>query len=64
MITSANAVTDSINRGRGTLGKLTNDPKAYDQLNAAIANLQEMTRRINAGEGRNIVVGDSGFVVV
>ena len=37
--------------GQGTLGLLINDPAAYRRANAALANLQEMTRRINAGEG-------------
>ena len=41
----------SINRGNGTLGLLIKDPAVYNQANAALANLQEMTRRINAGEG-------------
>ena len=44
-------MTGGISEGRGTLGKLVNDPAAYDRLNASLANLQEMTRRINAGEG-------------
>ncbi len=30
---------------------LIKDPAAYRQANLALANLQEMTRRINAGEG-------------
>src|SRR5436190_1658707 len=34
-----------------TTGKLTNDPRAYDDLQKALANLQDMTARINAGEG-------------
>ncbi len=48
---SAQTVAGYLKNGQGTLGQLVTDPEAYRQLNAALTNLNETTRRINAGEG-------------
>ena len=42
---------ESAHRLTEAVGKLLRDPKAYQQFQAALTNLQETTRRINAGEG-------------
>ena len=44
-------MTRTIRQGRGTAGRLINDPKIANSLEASLRNLEEMTRRINAGEG-------------
>ena len=42
---------NNINQGRGTLGRLTNDPAAARALEGSLENLEAMTARIRAGEG-------------
>jgi phospholipid/cholesterol/gamma-HCH transport system substrate-binding protein len=49
--TSANAITDALNKGRGTIGKLLTDPAAANALQASLKNLETLTGRLNAGEG-------------
>ena len=44
-------MTDGINQGRGTLGRLMNDPAAAKSLEASLENLEAVTARIRAGEG-------------
>ena len=48
---TAGAMTRGIQEGRGTLGKLINDPKVANSLEASLKSVEEMTRRLNAGEG-------------
>src|ERR671928_93848 len=50
-VSSAEAVTRSINAGRGTLGRLTTNDAAARSLEQSLANLQEVTERIRNGEG-------------
>ena len=38
-------------QGRGTLGRLLSDPAAADKLEASLANIETVTRQLNAGEG-------------
>jgi phospholipid/cholesterol/gamma-HCH transport system substrate-binding protein len=44
-------ITDKINKGQGTIGRLINDDKAVEDLNQALASLREITDRIKNGEG-------------
>jgi len=46
-----NRIFDKIDRGVGTLGKAVNDPKAYEELEATLADLRQVMARINSGDG-------------
>ena len=48
---AASDVTRDHQQGKGTIGRLINDPKIANSLKASLKNIEEMTRRINAGEG-------------
>ncbi len=64
-LTNLQAITDKLNRGQGTLGKLINDPDLHDQLLAAvseikatagqaqefIANAQSILKQVKSGKG-------------
>ncbi|MBI5137432.1 MAG: MCE family protein [Nitrospirae bacterium] len=45
------AILARIDRGEGTLGKLVNDPNAYDDLQAALEDVRGMVAQVNKGEG-------------
>jgi phospholipid/cholesterol/gamma-HCH transport system substrate-binding protein len=45
-------ITAKINRGEGTLGRLVNDPKAYDGLTHSIANADSLIEAIKKDPGR------------
>ncbi len=44
-------ITDKINQGQGSIGRLINDDDAIINLNKTLASLMEITDRINKGEG-------------
>ena len=44
-------LTDAINTGQGSLGKLVHDPKMYNQAVTALASLQRVADQINGGHG-------------
>jgi phospholipid/cholesterol/gamma-HCH transport system substrate-binding protein len=44
-------LTEKINQGEGTLGRLINDPEIAENLNATLATLREISDRIDRGEG-------------
>jgi phospholipid/cholesterol/gamma-HCH transport system substrate-binding protein len=48
---SVRQMTDKINQGEGSLGRLVNDPQTVDNLNATLASLKDISERINRGEG-------------
>ena len=48
---SAERVASQIASGRGTLGRLTNDPRLYNELSASVQDLNAITTRIRSGEG-------------
>ena len=54
-------ITNKINQGEGTLGKLVTDDSLYVELKQTLANLQEITNKINQGEGTlgKLVTDDS-----
>jgi phospholipid/cholesterol/gamma-HCH transport system substrate-binding protein len=56
-IDNLNAITSEIRSGNGTLGKLINDPRAHDELLAAIAEI-----RSAAGEAKVFVADTRGII--
>jgi phospholipid/cholesterol/gamma-HCH transport system substrate-binding protein len=44
-------ITERINTGEGTVGKMVNDQKVFDNLEQTVASLQDITDKINKGEG-------------
>ena len=48
---SLSEITEGINKGEGTIGRLVKDEATIDKLNKTFASLQEITDKINEGEG-------------
>jgi phospholipid/cholesterol/gamma-HCH transport system substrate-binding protein len=48
---SLSAITEGINKGKGTIGRLVKDESTIDKLNKNLASLQEITDKINEGKG-------------
>ena len=46
-IDNLQAITTEVRNGQGTIGKLVNDPKAYDELVAAIADIRKAAAEAN-----------------
>jgi phospholipid/cholesterol/gamma-HCH transport system substrate-binding protein len=46
-----NAITDTINNGKGTIGRFINDESFYLNLNKVTLEAQELVRRIREGDG-------------
>ena len=46
-----NEITDTINEGRGTIGRFINDESFYVNLNRATLEAQELVRRVREGNG-------------
>jgi len=44
-------ITDKINRGEGTIGRLVQDEETVDTMNDALVSLREIAEKINRGEG-------------
>jgi len=44
-------VAEKVQRGEGTLGKLINDDKAYEDARATLANLRHLSEKLEKGEG-------------
>jgi len=51
LVANLNEISDKINQGQGSIGKLINDDEAVMNLNQTLASLKEITDRINRGEG-------------
>jgi len=51
--TSANvaSISEKINEGKGTIGRLLNDDKLYQQLDALVSHLDKVVAKVEAGEG-------------
>lgn len=45
------AITEAVATGRGSLGRLVQQPELYDNLNELAVNLQEISSTLRAGEG-------------
>jgi phospholipid/cholesterol/gamma-HCH transport system substrate-binding protein len=44
-------IVDDVHRGRGTIGKLMNDPALYDRLNSTAGKLDTVVSSIQSGQG-------------
>ena len=51
MVKNLTEITNKINQGQGSIGRLINDDEAIENLNQALASLKEITDRIKNGEG-------------
>jgi phospholipid/cholesterol/gamma-HCH transport system substrate-binding protein len=62
LLAGAQTVIDGVNRGEGTLGKLTKDEALYRETTTAMTNLREILGKINSGEGSvGKLVNDESF---
>ncbi|MEW6261587.1 MAG: MlaD family protein [Thermodesulfobacteriota bacterium] len=50
-ITALQDISEKINRGQGTLGKLVNDDATIKNLNSSLAALRDISDKINQGQG-------------
>ncbi len=48
---SLSEITDGINKGKGTIGRLVKDDSTIDKLNKTLASLEEISDKINKGKG-------------
>ncbi|MBU8932584.1 MAG: MCE family protein [candidate division Zixibacteria bacterium] len=61
---SVETLTNQVNTSQGTVGKLINDPKLYDNLNAVSSRLDSIVNKINTAEGSlGLMVSDTGLYV-
>jgi len=51
LVADLSEITDKINQGQGSIGRLINDDDAITDLNHTLASLKEITDRIKKGEG-------------
>ena len=51
IVANLTEITDKINKGQGSIGRLINDDEAVENLNQTLASLKEITDRIKKGEG-------------
>jgi len=51
LLESLNQITDKVERGEGTLGKLIEDEEIYNRLNGTLADVKRVTEKIRSGEG-------------
>jgi phospholipid/cholesterol/gamma-HCH transport system substrate-binding protein len=50
-VVAFNEITDKINRGEGTIGRLVNDEETVESMNETLLALKEISGKINRGEG-------------
>jgi phospholipid/cholesterol/gamma-HCH transport system substrate-binding protein len=51
LVSQVRGIVDQINKGQGTLGKLTKDDKLYTETTQAMTNLREILEKMNRGQG-------------
>jgi phospholipid/cholesterol/gamma-HCH transport system substrate-binding protein len=51
ILAKVNAIADTIQSGKGTAGKLINDPALYNEATATVAQLHTLTVNLNSGKG-------------
>ena len=51
ILNNVNSIVDTIQNGRGSVGKLINDPELYNHANGLVQQLQTLTAQINQGKG-------------
>lgn len=63
VVADAKALIGDVRAGRGTLGRLTTDPKLFDEATEAVVNLKEIMQKINRGQGTvGSLVNDDAFM--
>ncbi len=63
LLAGISRITEKINRGEGTLGRLVNEEQTLENLNSALASLKDITEKINRGQGTlGRLVNDDGTV--
>jgi len=61
---SVEALSEKVNNSEGTIGKLINDPKLYDNLTAISTRMDSIVNKINTAEGTlGLMVSDTGLYV-
>lgn len=56
-MTNLQQITDKVNKGEGTLGRIINDPKLHDELLAAVSDI-----KASAGEAKNFMQNAQAIV--
>jgi phospholipid/cholesterol/gamma-HCH transport system substrate-binding protein len=51
LLESLNQITEKVEKGEGTLGKLVQDEELYNRLNGTLADVKQVTEKIRKGEG-------------
>jgi phospholipid/cholesterol/gamma-HCH transport system substrate-binding protein len=51
LLTNANEVVATVNRGEGTVGKFIKDDKVYREAEGSLTNLHQILEKINRGQG-------------
>jgi phospholipid/cholesterol/gamma-HCH transport system substrate-binding protein len=51
ILAKVNVIVDNIESGKGSIGKLINDPTLYDRINATVNQVQTLTTNLNQGKG-------------
>lgn len=51
ILTRVDEIVSDIQNGKGSVGKIINDPELYNRANATVAQLQKLTNQIAAGKG-------------
>ncbi len=51
ILNNVNNIVDTIQNGKGTIGKIINDPELYNRATVTVAQLQKLTTQINDGKG-------------
>jgi phospholipid/cholesterol/gamma-HCH transport system substrate-binding protein len=51
LVTKINQITNKIDVGQGTLGKIINDPSMFNKMNATVDRAQDLLLQIKSGEG-------------
>jgi phospholipid/cholesterol/gamma-HCH transport system substrate-binding protein len=66
LTTDIREVVDQLQKGKGTIGKLLNDPEMYDHLNSTAARLDAVASNIQAGQGTlgKLVASDELYMKV
>ena len=51
ILAKVNSLVDTINTGKGSIGKLINDPQLYDRAVGTVGQLQSLVDQISSGQG-------------
>jgi phospholipid/cholesterol/gamma-HCH transport system substrate-binding protein len=51
ILTRVDDIVSAIQNGKGSVGKIINDPELYNRANATVAQLQKLTNQVSSGQG-------------